>query len=149
MTLLTFDKQSNGRRTAVESKSNRSCKWPSCWLQTRRGPGGRMRSTVATTTSFCLASTWNETSNVISSSRPASTTAICTEPAYSRSVRSPKRCATFTRHIHRCRFCGGGKGCHGPQNSAWHLVCTHFSCAKMQGSSRYIKLIKKFCTYAK
>ena len=25
MTLMTFDKQSNGRRTAVESKSNRSC----------------------------------------------------------------------------------------------------------------------------
>jgi len=25
VTLLTFDKQSNGRRKAVESKSNRSC----------------------------------------------------------------------------------------------------------------------------
>jgi len=26
VTLMTFDKQSNGRRMAVESKSNRSCK---------------------------------------------------------------------------------------------------------------------------
>jgi len=28
VTLMTFEKQSNGRRTAVESKSNRSCNHP-------------------------------------------------------------------------------------------------------------------------
>lgn len=71
-------------------------------LQTRPDRDARTKSTAATITSWRHVIRWNATFSCTSSSRPASTTAICTAPAYSRSGRSPKRYRLFYVFLLRC-----------------------------------------------
>lgn len=63
-------------------------------LQIRPGPNGTTRWTGGTTTLWRRGSRWRRTSRSTASSRRASTTTTCTEPACSPSARWPRRYGT-------------------------------------------------------
>jgi len=57
VTLMTFDEQSNARRTSVELKSNRSCEHRvSCWRDVWRHDTTRRVASLTTTLRRCCSS---------------------------------------------------------------------------------------------